>query len=468
MFLTSTYHDMASQMGTNVPYTGMALYRLAHWRDKQHLEGRLVAQILFAPLALAALAEAVARFVLFFPTIFVVSDPALWAEGIQYAIVTTYCSSYAFLINLFTESLSQRLIEFDIQFRSMQKDTLLLEAAHTGKEKLVGTLLKMGAKPHKTHRSELTPALCPKLFGHPQLQKILPLDTYEKIYLKLKTLTHWLTLKGKVEIEGKQVGFEGTFSPWMFASIQKGFAAFRNWTNYSFIGLPKKESDLFEEIFSFAYKEHDYEAISRRIRKGLPTAVDAGWDGHGLCLGFYGGYFAISNRGERAEESSTLEVFQIKPELVTPSRIKEILSFKSTPRHRAESYYYSSLPAYLSGREKPKKDSLCKLFSKHGLPPAATGNCALSSKQGITPFFFALLMEKKPTETTLAAAERLATLFCDFASLHFVRTIKPEETFSSLKGGDILLAQLASKVELIRSRLSSNLSHGGRLLNLFG
>ena len=131
------------------------------------------------------------------------------------------------LQDLFVENLSDYLVHFDLNLRSLEYDSFLCQACETGNYDLAKTLLKRKTDPHTVNSIGTPTALLPRLEGQQHLEKLFPLNDYEKQFLKLKTLSHWLGLRGNLSLHDHEFTLEG-FPPsrWMFYSIYESFDRF--------------------------------------------------------------------------------------------------------------------------------------------------------------------------------------------------------------------------------------------------
>ncbi len=413
MYLTFERHHIIAQEGVSLPYAATGLYDLCAWRDKHvDFSSRIITKLALIGLILVALVETVVRFPL--ALIGLLFSQGKWSKGFCYSILTTAYGFYGLLINLFSKKLSAPIINLDLKLRSFFLNQLLFEACQSGRRDLVKQILNKGADPHQIYLHGISAALIPRLLGYPQLNDLLPLNAFENKYLEVKRLSHWLSLKGKFQVESyKSINLEGCQPRVMFDVVLKSFKKFFECNSQS-LSLSKEKALKLEQALEFAYLEHSYEKIAERIRKGNLTFLGTGWDMHRICLCFSGDYIGIGNEGERPLGASTLKVCKINRSKVTPQLIEEIMTYEFLSSHKGKDYFYRTLIEKLEG----KTDDVSSAFEQIAPKAQTNGMCALSAKKAALRFAWAMLLYHQPNHATLQQAEFESKLFTDWSAVN--------------------------------------------------
>ncbi|NGX38998.1 MAG: hypothetical protein KR126chlam1_00316 [Chlamydiae bacterium] len=423
MYLCMPRHELSGASTAEMPYSAQLLYDLVHWRDSSDgLARKISSEIAFIPVAAIALVEAAVRIPFLLLSTLFAEKPKDWFTGEIRALSTCLSSLYALFINLFVRSLSLRLIHFDINWRVMQKTELLFLACMVGREDLIKVLLNMGANPHERHEADITPAITPYALGYPEVGKLFSLNSYEREYFELKTLSHWLGLSGHLPFPKRDLPLEGTISRWMFDSLRTAFREYCKSKNLQ-VAAP------LQEALDRAYLEHSYGAIAERIQKGKLTFVHTGWKKHGICLAFFGDTLAIANGGNR-DGHTTLELFSIDSSLITETIIEEIYAHENYELSEGIRYFYHDLPANLSKQGLREQHPLSEAFKCIAPAKQAGGFCALFSKKAALLFGWAMLLSSSPDRDSLNDAKKAYKEFIDWGALHYLETIRPREKFA--------------------------------------
>lgn len=460
MYLTWPRYQILGQEGVSLSYTAKFFYDLCARRDEEAKKNdgpllRISSEVAFAFLTVAALVE---TFVLSFFAI-----GALFSKN-EHRIAAYRCSLlivifglYATITNLFAKNITSYLINFDILLRSDSATVFLFDACFFENIENAKALLDQGVDPHKKNPScGMSPAIAAYFSGNERLRQLMPLNDYEKEFVELKILSHWLNFKGHATLQGEKIHLEGMpNSRWMFIPFAHAFAAFQaSKSGSSHFLLSNKQAEELQEALEIGSKENTNEYLAERIRKRKLTFISTGWKDHAICLAFHGNYMAIGNRGEGAKQYSTLSVFRIDPQRINSQIVEEILLHQITTNPKVgQKYFYSTLPALLSNTGKAHTDSLCQAFQEIAPKVAQSGNCTLSSKKAALRFAWAMLLLEPPTWEMLPQKEmlqraRLETkLFTNWSANYYFTQLQFKEKFHSLQPKETLLQEASDSAQ---------------------
>lgn len=460
MFLARPCHEIRAYTGMQIPYTTKLFYNLCNGRDKfKCLAYRLSYEIGFIGVGLLASIESVIR--MCFSLIY--STEKL-SKGWKICNLTILYSIYATAFNLFVQNLTHELIHYEWYLYKNFKNQFLFNAFEFGRKDLIEILHKeYKADPHDIHcnpndKEKISPALIPHLIGNKALFDMFSLSDFEKKYLDLKILAHWLSLTGNVKLCGEEIPLEGTCSAIFSKSISERLNDFSKSYSFNLVNLPLEKIELLEKAFADSYYEQSFSAIANRIQRNKLTFISTGWERHGICLCFMGNYLAIGNRGEIKQGKSTIEVYKIDPKKVRETLIEDMRMHEYMPRQYGEKFFYETLPAVLSLNEKPCQDFLCRSFQSIVPSKPRWGTCALTSKKAALRFAWAMLLSEKPTKETLEQAKFESKLFTCwtawkmFKESPFLKELKEDKQFISqmVEKGNKKIA----KCQKISSRLA--------------
>ena len=471
MFLTIPRHEILAHEGIRRAYSSKLFYDLCAYRDREAkntntLLHRVTCEMAYAGLALISLIEAIVRIPFVCIGIIFSSNRKYWIEGVHTAILTTLFSLSALVYNLFVKRITEHLVQLECSLRFFSTDQLLFQACETGQYNVAKKLIEESkANPHLVQKEQVSAALIPHLTGQEQLQDLFELNKYEKGYLELKRLSHWLGLDGKVELEGNPLKLQGAQSHWLFESLAESFQRFRTWDNFSKLDLTPTKADILQNALIKAYAEHSYDAIATRIRKRELTFVSSGWQDHAICLAFYGNYMAIGNRGY--EKTPTLEVFKVDPHHMTPEIIEEIFMHQHLDEKTGEKYFYHALPQKLSSKGKIEKDDICKRFSAIAPKIQKAENCALASKKAALRFAWAMLLEKPPSEQTLKRARLESKLYSDWVAVQYLEEADIDKKYPHMQEFSDIAHRKGCKKDGRFTKLSWNLPFAGFLSSIY-
>ncbi len=395
MLKCCSYYTHADFIGIEFPSYGEFLFDICAWRNENNgLIGRVATELALIGIALIACIDFVIRSSLAFLANLFGEDPSL-----EFLIVSNValCSIQALLINPFVKNITSSLIDMsDI---------------------------------HKIHPNLSTDSLnYSRLWGSLKLKPFFEFNDYEKSYLELKTLSHWLGWKSTVEVHGNSFDLQGTSGTWMFDSLAGALAKFQESDDFKHHQLGSEKAAILQEALSSAYSEKSTKKIVARIQDRKLTFKSAGWYSHAIALAFYGDYMAVGNRGTGAyPEYTTLEVYKIDHSLFTMEIDREINSFPLKDEESARQYFYRTLPAKLSPTGQAEKDALCKEFASIA-PGFSKGHdcCSLASKKAALRFAWAMLL------SDLKQARLESKIFTDWTAVQHYKAITPE-TFSAVK-----------------------------------
>lgn len=393
------YLDRASYSpGIDFPYSGKLFFDLSTWRDQNTgLVGRVTTELALIGVTLIALIEFFIRIPLTLVARIFSKEFDLWKTGLLYSFLTVGASPYSLWTNLFVQNLTSSLIDSE------------------------------GC--HNVLSNETTESLYSRIEGYPKLNPLFDLNDYEKGYLELKLHSHWLGLKGTVELCGNNLRLEGNAGGrWMFDSLATAIGKFIKSEDFKYLKLGTEKAQLLEDALNLAYMEHSPEKISQRVRDRKLSFLEAGWNKHGIGLAFYGDYMALGNRGVGCcPDYSTLEVCKIDPSLLTPEIVREIDSFKSKDLEAGKEYFYKTLPAKLSPSGTIKKDSLCTAFKLIAPFLSKGGHCALAGKKSVLRFAWVMLLSDMPDDATLRQGYFESKIFTDWTAVEKHKEFTPEK-----------------------------------------
>lgn len=437
MFLTLPRHEILAHEGVRIPYAAKLFYDVCAYRDRTNQKShvfvnRVFCEVAFLGTGFLALVESAVRLPIAFLGAFFSSHQEDWLRGIHISVLTTFYSLAAVVSNLFVDHLTETLAHLDITARGHFSDYLLFQACETGQKSLIKRLVKMGADSHLVDPSvEVSSALIPTLTGREDLIPFFDLNHFERGYLDLKKLSHWLSVKGNVHLNGQHLTMEGAPSQWLFESLAESFQRFRTCSEFGLLKLTQKKAAQIEEALYLAYTQQSYADIALRARQKKLTFIDSGWQNHSICIAFYGNYMAIANRGDNVEGNSTLEVYKIDPKKISSQVVEEILMHRLLSSQKGKKYFYQKLPEKLSSKGKVTQDKLCKKFRSIAPSLQKEGICALASKKGGLRFAWAMLLENSPSQETLERARVESKLYTDWAAYMYADEKNYHEEYSA-------------------------------------
>lgn len=425
--IISTLLTKINSPDVGFPYSANLFLNQCTWRDKNNgLVGRVTTGFALIGVALIALIEATVItpiFLIFF--IFSKDHDISGLKNFGIFVLTSICGYlYALTLNLFVQNITGYLIDLDVRLNPSLKEESLSIACLANNYPVAEVLLKKDwVDPHRINKNGVTDALLSRIFGSPNLNPLFQLNDYEKAFLEFKNISHWLGLKGEVELYGHTVDLEGSTRNWMFDSLATAVNKFKKTGLFTHFKLGAEKADILEEALNSAYTEHSPTNISQRVQDKKLSFLEAGWKKHGIGLAFYGNYLAIGDRGVRSNEHSTLEVFKIDPTLVTPKIVEEIDSITLTlDLKEGQEYFFKTLPAKLSPTGKIEKDSLCRAFASIAPGYQKGGHCGLAGKKSALRFAWAMLLSDEPDEASLQQARWETKLFTDVSAICITNT----------------------------------------------
>lgn len=462
MFLTLPRHEILAHEGVRIPYAAKLFYDVCAYRDRTNqkphfLVNRALCEVAFLGTGILALVESAVRLPIAFLGAFFSNHQEDWLRGIHISVLTTFYSLAAVVSNLFVNHLTKTLTYLDISARGHFSDYLLFQACETGQKSVIKKLLKMGADSHLVDPSvEVSSALIPTLTGREDLVPFFELNHFEKGYLDLKKLSHWLSVKGSIHLDGQHLTMEGAPSQWLFESLAESFQRFRTCSEFGLLTLNQKKAAQIEDALYLAYTDHSYDNIALRARQKKLTFIDSGWQNHSICISFYGNYMAVANRGDNVEGNSTLEVYKIDPKKVTGKVVEEILMHRLLSSSKGKKYFYQKLPEKLSPTGKVVQDKLCKNFRSIAPSLQKHGICALASKKGALRFAFAMLLENPPSKETLQRAQIESKLYTDWAAYMYADEKNYHEKYP---GTETFLSKVYDKARVKHNRFKATRWH---------
>lgn len=471
--------------GIEVSYTEKLFWNLCSWRNEHYgLAGRVTSEFALVGLGFLAFLESFACRIL---ACVVVKERTQWQNRRMSAGDTfTNCIS-AIAINLFNQNITSALIDRQVRRDPSLKESYLfleiiynrpdvvklllekkwihLEENHSGcfnvanrynRSDIVKILLEKDwllKDLHKVHSNGESDAMNSRLVGKVHLDHLYQLNDYEQDYLKLITLSHWLSLQGDVELHGKDFSLEGVprISTWMYDSLSKAIGKFIDSDEFKHLKIGREKALILQNALNLAYTEHSAEKIAQRVQERNLCFMKAGSDNHVIGLTFYGNYMAIGNRGVGCHpEYSTLEVFKIDPALFTKEIADEIKSaIKKLKPSDIKEYYYKTLPAKLSPTGQCVKDSLCKEFTSIAPSFSKGGHCGLAGLKAALRFAWAML------SGDLKEARLESKIFTDWTAVEMYESITPKK-FSGLKQRKEVMRQAELKTRRKETRLLEN------------
>jgi len=442
VFLIRDRYEILADTGVAVPYSGRLLYEISHMRDAQSgLLGRAVSQTVFMTLVPIALIECVVRGPFSVIATLFSQKSDQWLQGFNLCILTALYSSYAILLNLFVSRISPHLIEWDINIRSFQKNLFLFNACEAGKADLARRLLKKGADPHAIIQANTTSALVPRMMGQLNCETLFIPNEYEIEFSKLRILSQWLGLSGTVKLKGESIRLDASPSCWMFDELAEAFQRFRTDGDFLHLMLTQDCAETIQKALFNAYREKSLHVMAKDIRDGELTFVASGWDGHAICLAFYGDYMAISNRGEGSEEEGTLSVYKIDQKKITHKTLEKIYMYHRLPKKAGMKFFYKTLPQMLSLTGKIERDGICEAFQAIAPAPSKMGICALDSKIGALRFSWAMFLSDPPTADVFERGKQECKLFTNWAAAKCLDGERFSDLLPNVKPQELLFAQ---------------------------
>lgn len=215
-----------------------------------------------------------------------------------------------------------------------------------------------------------------------RLFKNSDLHRLNKELVRRKALSHAWDLSGVTSIVAADTGkvlktatLEGHFPPEWCHMLGKDLDQFRQ--SYPDL-LTEPEAALLKDVLDIGanIKSFSLEDKLARIKKGLPTIINAGFNGHAVTLLIWGDRFVICNRG--GESRRPLEIYHFNAEQLDLNDLREII--KTTASGTNEDYkklFFKTLPEKLVFTQ----DELDKELENAGLlfPDQTAGNCSLAN-----------------------------------------------------------------------------------------
>jgi len=402
--------------GVDYPFSRNPFLDLCAWRDRNGLIGRVASQAALAVLTPITLIETVVRCPL--AIIGELKGSQKWANGFGHSGITAITSLYALCTNLFVQKITSHLVE---------------------------TSLNLWLNPHEIFKNGYTFAMAPQRYGRTHMEGLIPLNDYEKDYLQLKPLSHWLGLKGDIELHGHTLPLEHAPPHWLLGSLNSAFQKFVKSDDFQHLRLGKEKAEELTEALNSAYTDYNKDKLVERVHNRILSFVDAGWENHRIGLCFYGDYLAIGNRGEGSFTwYSTLEVFKIEPSLFTEEMLKEIDKLELSPMEEGVKFFYEILPAKLSATGKKEKDDLCKSFSSIAPGFSKGGHCALAGNKAALRFAWAMLLSNNPDKSTLQQGHLESRIFANWTAVDLLEQVTADK-FTGLKDRQAFCDQAAAK-----------------------
>lgn len=448
MFLIRDHYEILADTGVAVPYVGRLLYETVHARDAHTgLIGRVTTQAALMTLVPVALIESVARAPFALIASVFSEKRSEWLHGLNFCILTALYSFYATLFNLFVTQVAPHLIEWDMNIRSFQKDQFLFNACEAGRADLAKRLLDKDADPHAIIQANTPSSLVPRMLGQLNCETLFIPNEYEREFSRLRILSQWLGLSGTVELNGESIRLDSAPSPWMFDELAEAFQRFRTDDDFSSLMLTDGNAQKIQTALFDAYREKSLSVMAHSIREGELTFVASGWEGHAICLVFFGDYMAISNRGEGSDDEGTLSVYKIDRKKVTEKTLEQIYMHHRLSKKAGMKYFYKTLPASLSASGKITQDGICEAFQSIAPSLSKAGVCALDSKTGALRFAWAMLLSDPATPDVFERAKLETKLFTSWAAAKCLDGERFSDLLPNVKPQELLFAQARQRWE---------------------
>lgn len=158
--------------------------------------------------------------------IFFPEEKKHWITAYNFALITSLYCLTASSVNLFVSKTSFPILKTDVCLRPHQHKVMLFDACRYGHRDFAKMLLEKKVDPHWKYEG-VTATLYAHMHGHKNLHDILPLDSYEREFLELKQLSHWLNIPGTVTFKEQTFDLEGTCSKWMFKALANALRGFQ-------------------------------------------------------------------------------------------------------------------------------------------------------------------------------------------------------------------------------------------------
>lgn len=274
--------------------------------------------------------------------------------------------------------------------------------------------------------------------------QFFPFDKKDKKWIQAKMLSHWLEMAGSLALDGEKHRLEGSFHNCMTHTMAHSIDAFAQSKDFHRVGLSKENAQKLSKAFHFSSRHPSPQEYVEKVAKKELCFLQSGWEGHAIVVGFFGNYMAIANRGDGSTQTGTLKVYKIDPRLISKSIITEIQEQTGRSSKEGIEYFSEELPRKLSNTETAIRDELCEKFDLIEPMYAPSGNCVLSSLEGVLAFGWVML-ERNTSQEGLFRAELEPLFFRSWAALRYA--VKLHGTFDEDEFRQHIVQAIRSKMK---------------------